>query len=124
MTIKIKKSPNPKKKFRANFEDGSHVDFGAQGYSDYTIHKNPMRMRLYVQRHGGEISKSLLSEIDPRAVQNKMLKVSKSDKEYWSKNGIKSAGFWSRWFLWSFPNYGQAKNFIEKKFKIKISMDI
>ena len=44
MTIIFKKSPNPKKKFRVVFEDGTHTDFGASGYSDYTLHKDPERM--------------------------------------------------------------------------------
>lgn len=120
MIIKLKKSPKTDKKFRVIFEDGRKVDFGARGYSDYTLHKNPMRMRLYVQRHGGDISKSLLKEDDPKKVQKRMLNVVKSDKEYWSKNGIDSAGFWSRWYLWSFPTLDEAKRFMEKKFKIKI----
>ena len=46
MKIILKKSPNKKKKFRVIFPDDSHVDFGAAGYSDYTKHKNPDRMKL------------------------------------------------------------------------------
>ena len=120
MLIKIKKSPKKDKKFRAIFEDETHVDFGAQGYSDYTIHKNPMRMRLYVKRHGGKMKKSLMNEIDPQKVQNKILHIKNSYKEDWSKNGIKTAGFWSRWYLWSYPSRDKARRFIEKKFQLKI----
>lgn len=94
MKVFLKKSPNPKKKFRVVFEDGNHVDFGAKGYSDYTIHKDPERMKRYLQRH--------------------------RSREIWSKNGIKTAGFWSRWLLWSYPSLKQAKTFMEKKFQIKI----
>ena len=52
MKVTIKKSPIRDKKYRVTFPDGDHVDFGGKGYTDYTIHKNPMRMRLYVLRHG------------------------------------------------------------------------
>lgn len=93
MKIKLKKSPNKKKKFRVIFPDNSHVDFGAVGYSDYTIHKNPNRMKLYLKRHG-------------------------SGKEDWTKKGIKTAGFWSRWLLWSKPSLTEAKKLIENKFNL------
>ena len=46
--VRLKKSPRFDKKFRVTFENGKIVDFGARGYSDYTIHKNPIRMRSYV----------------------------------------------------------------------------
>ena len=94
MTIILKKSPNPKKKFRVVFEDGTHTDFGASGYSDYTLHKDPERMKRYLSRH--------------------------RSRENWSKSGIKTAGFWSRWLLWSEPSLQTAKTFMEKKFQIKI----
>jgi len=46
MRVKIIRSPNRKKKFRAVLEDGRTVDFGASGYSDYTKHRgNPKRYR-------------------------------------------------------------------------------
>ena len=57
MQVKVVRSPNRKKKFRAILEDGRTVDFGARGYSDYTKHKTPSRMRSYVLRHGGRIPK-------------------------------------------------------------------
>ena len=34
MKVTLRKSPNPEKKYRVTFEDGSHVDFGGAGYSD------------------------------------------------------------------------------------------
>lgn len=49
--VSIKKSPIPSKKLRAVFSDGTHTDFGATGYSDYTIHKNDERKNRYIQRH-------------------------------------------------------------------------
>jgi len=52
--LSIKRSPKKDKKLRASFcKNGKirHVDFGAKGYSDFTIHKTPSRKRLYIQRH-------------------------------------------------------------------------
>lgn len=118
--VKLSKSPISTKKFRVVFEDGSVVDFGAHGYSDYTKHKNPMRMRSYVRRHGGNIPNKLKFENSPKIVQDDMLKVVKSNKENWTQNGIKTAGFWSRWLLWSYPTLKEAKNFIRKKFQLHI----
>ena len=61
MRVKLIKSPNSRKKYRVIFEDGDTVDFGARGYSDFTLHKNPLRMRSYLIRHGASpyISASL-----------------------------------------------------------------
>lgn len=57
--ISIKKSPKKDKKLRATFckRSGSgssriiHVDFGAKGYSDFTIHKDSSRKQRYIRRH-------------------------------------------------------------------------
>ncbi len=90
MNVILKKSPNPKKKFRVMFGSGGHVDFGGKGYSDYTIHKDPSRMKRYLARHGRM-------------------------GETWTKNGIKTAGFWSRWLLWSKPSMNEAKKLITRR---------
>ena len=116
MRVKVIRSPNPKKKLRAILEDGRTVDFGARGYSDYTKHKNPSRMRSYVLRHGGQIPKSTIAERSPKKIQNRMLAVTLSDKEDWKMSGINSAGFWSRWYLWSFPSFREVEKFMSKKF--------
>ena len=113
MKFKLVKSPNSKKKFRVIFEDGSKVDFGARGYTDYTKHQNPLRMRSYVGRHGGIIPKKVLRETNPTKVHQMMLKVNKSDKENWSDP--KTAGFWSRWLLWSAPTLEGAKKVVQTK---------
>ena len=116
MRVKIVRSPNSKKKFRAILEDGKTVDFGARGYSDYTKHKTPSRMRSYVLRHGGQIPKRIIAERDPNKIQNLMLDVNRSDKEDWKMSGINGAGFWSRWYLWSFPSFREVEKFMSKKF--------
>jgi len=116
MRVKIIRSPNPKKKLRAVLEDGRTVDFGARGYSDYTKHKNPSRMRSYVLRHGGRVPKRTIAERDPKKIQDMMLNVTFSDKENWNMSGIDGAGFWSRWYLWSYPTVEGVKKLMSKRF--------
>jgi hypothetical protein len=50
----ISKSPLKTKKFRAYFNDDSHTDFGAKGYSDFTMHHDEKRKQNYLQRHSHE----------------------------------------------------------------------
>ena len=118
MHVKIVRSPDRKKKFRAIIGDGRTVDFGASGYSDYTKHKNPSRMRSYVLRHGGHVPRQTIEERDPKKIQTKMLNVDRSDKENWKMSGISGAGFWSRWYLWSFPTFQGVEKFMKKRFDI------
>jgi len=118
---KLIKSPKQEKKYRVISPNNKTIDFGAKGYSDYTIHKNPLRMRSYVGRHGGKIPRYLKSEDNKIKVHSKMMNVLISTKENWTKSGIMTAGFWSRWLLWSDPNLEKAKKIIMKKFKIKLN---
>lgn len=92
VTVHLGRSPLATKKFRVTFENGTHVDFGGKGYSDYTIHKDPERKQRYMIRH--------------------------QKRENWSN--IKTAGFWSRWLLWEKPSLTSAKKFIKLKFGISI----
>ena len=117
--VKLTNSPKATKRYRITFEDGKTVDFGARGYSNYTIHKTPERMRNYVTRHGGKVPLSTKKETEPSKIHKKMLNVKSSSKEDCTINGIKSAGFWSRWLLWSEPSIKKAKSLITTKFKIK-----
>lgn len=73
---------------------GKTIHFGAKGYSDYTIHKDPERKQRYIDRH--------------------------QSNENWTKSGIDTAGFWSRWLLWGEPTLGQSIKKIENKFGVKI----
>lgn len=79
MSVRLKRSPNSVHKFVAIFPDGHKVFFGRKGYSDYTIHKDRERMKRYLIRH--------------------------RRRENWTRSGAKTAGFWSRWLLWSVPNF-------------------
>lgn len=102
MKVILRKSPKPDKKWRVTLPGGKSVDFGARGMSDYTIHKDANRMKLYVRRHGG---------VMPRG--------ERSVKERW--NDPYTAGFWSRWLLWSKPSLSGAKVFLRKKFGIHVT---
>lgn len=94
MKVILRNSLKKDKKYRVTLEDGKHVDFGGKGYSDFTIHGDPKRMRRYVARH------SRMGET-------------------WTKSGIASAGFWSRWLLWSRPSMIEAKKFMTKRYGIQ-----
>ena len=89
------KNKKGQKKFRATLENGRKVEFGAKGYSDFTLHKDPERMQRYIIRH--------------------------KKREDWTKKGINTAGFWSRWLLWSKPSRNGAIKLIENKFNVKIN---
>ena len=95
MEVRLSVSPKTAKKWRVIFPNGKRVDFGAAGMSDFTKHKTPSRMRSYVKRHGGM-------------------------GETWGKKGLQTAGFWSRWLLWSKPSLKGAIAFMNNKFNIKI----
>lgn len=125
MRVVIRKSPLADKKFRAHVHDRGKIDvidFGGAGYSDYTLHGDAFRMRRYVVRHGGRVPVRLLTSTSRDDVQKKMLRVVSSDTESWGIRGIRSAGFWSRWLLWSFPDIRDAARFIEKTFRMKVDL--
>jgi len=88
--VKIVKSPNKKKKYRAYFSTGKHTDFGAAGMSDYTKHKDPERMKRYLNRH-----KSRENWRDPT-----------------------TAGSLSRFVLWNKPSFRASVADYKRKFKL------
>ena len=99
------------KKWKVSLPSGKTVQFGARGYSDYTKHKDPLRMKRYVVRHGGASTSSNV----PADVHKIMLKRVRSNKEKWSAGGVDTAGFWSRWLLWSFPDIKEAAKYTQDK---------
>lgn len=94
MTVRVSRARDGKHKFTAEFPDGSRVSFGLRGYSDYTLHKDPERMKRYLGRH--------------------------RLRENWKRSGAKTAGFWSRWLLWSRPSLNGARRQTEKVLGQKI----
>jgi hypothetical protein len=94
MSVTLKRAMNGIHKFMAIFPDGKVVRFGRKGFSDYTLHKDPERMKRYLTRH--------------------------RSRENWTRSGAKTAGFWSRWFLWSSPSLTGARRKTEKVLGKKI----
>ena len=117
--VKLRRSSKSDKKWMVTFEDGKVVHFGAKGMSDFLHHKNPLRMRSYVDRHGGRVPKTLMEESDPRKVQRRMLGVKTSTREKWDKSGLRTPGFWSRWLTWSLPSIRGAKKLIEERYGVR-----
>lgn len=92
-TIYFTISSNPSKKYTVKI-DNKTISFGARGYSDYTKHKDSQRKQRYINRH----------------------KV----RENWTKSGITTPGFWSRWILWNKPTLKESIENTEKRFGIRI----
>ena len=101
---RLESSPRSQKKWRVTTPSGKTVDFGASGYSDYTLHLDEDRKNRYISRHGGDESKNL------------------SSREDWSKNGTEAAGFWSRWLLWNKPGFMASVKDIKSKFNIDLDI--
>ena len=70
------------------------IHFGANGWSDYTIHKDKKRMYRYILRH--------------------------KSNENWTIDGLYTAGFWSKWILWNLPSLEASIRNTEKRFNLKI----
>ena len=81
---------NGKNKYYIITESGKKVYFGADGYSDFTIHKDEARKMKYINRH--------------------------QKNENWTKSGIDTAGFWARWLLWNKPTIKASYEDIKKRF--------
>ena len=64
-------------------------------YEDFTYHKDLRRMERYDGRH--------------------------QEKENWGKSGIHTAGFWSKWLLWSEESLNEAIEYISDEFNVKIT---
>lgn len=70
------------------------IHFGAIGYEDYTMHKDKNRKKQYIQRH--------------------------QTNEDWTKQGIWTPGFWSRWLLWNKTSIQKSVRDINKQFKLNV----
>ena len=86
------KSDKPDKKYYIITDSNKKVYFGAAGMSDFTHHKNEQRKQRYIDRH--------------------------KKNETWSKSGIDTAGFWSRWLLWNLPSIKASYADIKRRFNI------
>jgi formamidopyrimidine-DNA glycosylase len=88
--ISIKQSNRKGKKLMATFSDGTTTHFGAEGYSDFTQHKDEARKQRYINRH--------------------------TKNENW--NNYKSAGALSRWILWNKSTLSASIKDYKKKFNL------
>ena len=94
MRVEIKPSKLKTKKFTATFYDGKKkvrtTHFGAKGYSDFTIHKDPKRKKRYIDRH-------------------------KKREDF---EDFMSAGSLSRYVLWEKPDLKKSIDFYKKRFNL------
>ena len=88
----LHKSNRPSKKFYVETPKGKKIYFGAAGYADYTMHKNPARKYNYITRH--------------------------SVNEDWTN--LDKAGTWSRFILWNLPTIQESIADMARRFNIKI----
>ncbi len=81
-----------KHKFYIVTKSEKKIYFGAAGYSDFTKTNNhdEARKKRYIKRH--------------------------EKIEDWSKSGIDTAGFWSRWLLWNKPTIKESYEDIKNRF--------
>ena len=90
MSITFQKSNTPNKKYDAVINGDKVISFGAAGYSDYTLHKDPKRKENYIKRHSNED---------------------------WSKSNLESPAWMSRFILWEKPSLEEAIKNASHKYK-------
>ncbi len=83
------------KKWQVETPEGKKIHFGAKGYSDYTIHKDPERKERYDKRH--------------------------SKHEDWEN--LSTAGAWAKWLLWNKPTLKESIRDMEDRFMIEIKLE-
>lgn len=90
-------SHRPQKKYKIINPNGFPViHFGDKNYTDFTTNKNLTKQQNYLKRH--------------------------APNEDWYN--LNTAGAWSRWLLWNKPNLIDAVKDMEKKFNIKIVVNV
>ena len=128
ITVYLRKAKGNGKKFTCKVGNKT-FHFGQAGASDFTIHKNYPRMVSYVQRHAGikytnkEKNKKWFQDMKQESdetIESELLEIKTSRRENWTRKGINTPGFWSRWLLWSLPNLNDAKQYIEETFDVSI----
>lgn len=93
MEVVLKKSKQKNKKY-AVVMDGKTINFGAEGYEDFTTHQDENRKDRYEKRH--------------------------KPTENWTKSGIETPGFWAKHILWNKRTLGSSIEDTGKKFGLKI----
>ena len=93
--VTVRPSSRKNKKYAAVFEKGQAVHFGEKGSEDFTMHGDEKRKTRYVNRH--------------------------RSRENWTENGLRTAGFWSRWLLWNKPSIAQAIQDMNQQFRLTVT---
>ena len=97
--VEVKPSAKKDKKIDVYKNNKLIASVGAKGYLDYPS---------YLQQDGKKI-----------ADEHKKLYLERHRKrEDWSKNGIDTPGFWSRWLLWNKPTLEKSLEYILDKYKL------
>ena len=95
MKVEVSRSDRAGKKWQARLESGKTVHFGASGYQDFTQHGDTKRRESYLARH--------------------------RPNQDWSKGGVGTAGFWSRYLLWNKPSIrGAARALASKGLQVSV----
>ena len=92
--ISLTKAKKPYKyvvRLRIDGKDKS-VRFGRVPYSDFTKHRDEERKSRYINRHKA--------------------------RENWTRSGVATAGFWSRWILWNLPTIQGSLDDTLRRFRI------
>ena len=87
--IIISKSKNKDKKYSAVIDGKKTIHFGAVGYEDYSVHKDPERKQRYIDRH--------------------------KPRENWGDPT--TAGFFAKNILWNKPTITESIKDTNKRFK-------
>jgi hypothetical protein len=100
--VSIKKASDGKHKYEVELlnvdtQRKKTIKFGAHGMNDYILYtKNDgkavadVKKQLYIDRH--------------------------AKREDWTKDGVATSGFWSRWVLWNKPTFDASLNDAKKHF--------
>jgi len=98
----IKKSDKPEKKYVVITPEGKKIYFGQNSYNDFIIwnvlrepDEAKKRKELYIARH--------------------------KKNEDWTKSGIESPGFWSRYILWNQDTFKKSVEDVQRRFNIIIN---
>ena len=89
--VVIRKSSKADKKYEAIIDGRKTVSFGAKGYSDFTLHKDPERKQRYIQRHQNNVD--------------------------WSKTGIITPGSYAKHVLWNKDTIQKSVTDLNKKYQ-------
>jgi len=116
--IHLTPSDDGRSKWVAHLPSGKRVRFGQAGAEDYTIHQDFDRMVQYVRRH----MRAKDEDMPSRPTHKSLLRL-RSPAEDWSPTGYTTAGWLSRYILWSAPSLEEVQSLLRQAFNIHITWD-